>query len=52
LENCNDLRHDIWHTNSDGDNWTLKFEIMEIYEAEKYDDVVISEIFFDGIGCR
>lgn len=30
-------------------DWTLKFEIMDVYEGEKYDDVVISEIYFDGI---
>jgi Hom_end-associated Hint./Nicotine adenine dinucleotide glycohydrolase (NADase). len=29
--------------------WTLKFEILEIYQGEKYDDVAISEIYFDGI---
>ena len=30
-------------------DWTLKFEIMEVYKGLKYDDVVISEIYFDGI---
>ena len=30
-------------------DWTLKFEILDVYEGEKYDDVVISEIYFDGI---
>jgi len=30
-------------------NWTMKFEIMEIYPGDKYDDMVISEIFFNGI---
>lgn len=29
--------------------WSLKFEILEVYKGTKYDDVVISEIFFDGI---
>ncbi len=29
--------------------WTLKFEIMEVYPGKKYEDTVISEIFFDGI---
>ncbi len=29
--------------------WTLKFEIMEVYKGEQYDDVVIAEIFFDGL---
>ncbi|NME71748.1 NADase-type glycan-binding domain-containing protein [Flammeovirga aprica] len=30
-------------------DWTLKFEILEVYEGNKYDDVAISEIFFDGL---
>lgn len=30
-------------------DWTLKFEIMEVYKGLKYDDVAISEIYFDGI---
>lgn len=30
-------------------DWTVKFEIAEVYEGTKYDDVVISEIFFDGL---
>lgn len=30
-------------------DWTIKFEILEVYKGDKYDDVVISEIFFDGI---
>lgn len=29
--------------------WTLKFEIAEVYKGTKYDDVVITEIYFDGI---
>lgn len=34
---------------SNAKDWTLKFEIMEVYEGLKYQDVVISEIYFDGI---
>lgn len=30
-------------------DWTLKFEILEVYKGLKYDDVVISEIYFDGL---
>ena len=30
-------------------DWTLKFEIMEVYKGLKYDDVVIAELFFDGL---
>ena len=29
--------------------WTMKFEILEIYPGEKYDDTAITEIYFDGI---
>jgi len=29
--------------------WTLRFEILEVYKGEKYDDTVITEIYFDGI---
>ncbi|BDC99576.1 NADase-type glycan-binding domain-containing protein [Persicobacter psychrovividus] len=30
-------------------DWKLKFEIMEVYKGLKYDDVAISEIYFDGL---
>lgn len=30
---------------------SFKFEIMDIYKGDKYDDVAISEIEFDGTGC-
>ncbi|MEH0158740.1 Hint domain-containing protein [Limibacter armeniacum] len=30
-------------------DWTIKFEIVDVYKGDKYDDVVISEIYFDGI---
>ncbi len=30
-------------------DWTIKFEILEVYKGLKYDDVVISEIYFDGL---
>lgn len=29
--------------------WKMKFEILEIYPGDKYEDTVISEIYFDGI---
>ena len=29
--------------------WTMKFEVMEVYEGEKYDDTAITQIYFDGI---
>ena len=30
-------------------NWTLKFEILEVYPGSKHDDTVIAELYFDGI---
>ncbi len=30
-------------------DWELKFEIAEVYQGAKYDDTVISELYFDGI---
>lgn len=41
--------------NSDRENlknkpwWTMKFEIVEVYKGEKYEDTAITEIYFDGI---
>ncbi len=29
--------------------WTLRFEIIEVYKGEKYEDTAITEIYFDGI---
>ena len=30
-------------------NWHLRFEIMSVYPGTKYEDTVISELYFDGI---
>lgn len=30
-------------------DWTLKFEILEVYKGLKYDDTVISELYFQGM---
>lgn len=30
-------------------SWTMKFEIMDIYKGDRYDDTAITEIYFDGI---
>ena len=30
-------------------DWTIKFEIAAVYPGKKYEDVVISEIYFDGL---
>jgi hypothetical protein len=29
--------------------WTMKFEIVDVYKGDKYDDTAITEIYFDGI---
>lgn len=38
-----------WEVLKTKPDWTLKFEILEVYKGLKYDDVVISEIYFDGL---
>ncbi|WP_282069993.1 NADase-type glycan-binding domain-containing protein [Olleya namhaensis] len=30
-------------------NWKIKFEILEVYKGDKYEDTALSQIFFDGI---
>lgn len=30
-------------------SWTMKFEILDVYKGDKYDDTAITEIYFDGI---
>jgi hypothetical protein len=61
--NLNDSKHEqifkfapIGHGNREDfdaliakSSWTLKFEILEVYKGEKYDDTAISEIYFNGI---
>lgn len=34
--------------NKDGSDLVLKFEILEVYRGDKYDDTAITEIYFDG----
>lgn len=29
--------------------WTIKFEILEVYQGDKYEDTAITEIYFNGI---
>jgi hypothetical protein len=36
---------------SEYNDWSLRFEILDVYPGTKYKDTVISEIIFDGIGC-
>lgn len=40
---------DNWEELKKLPKWTLKFEILEVYPGDKYDDTAISEIYFDGI---
>lgn len=44
----NNDRND-WDVLKTKPDWTLKFEILDVYKGLKYDDVVISEIYFDGL---
>lgn len=30
-------------------DWTLRFEILDVYPGTRYDDTVIAELYFDGI---
>jgi hypothetical protein len=32
--------------------WTIKFEILDVYKGDKYDDTAITEIYFDGIDAH
>ncbi len=38
-----------WDKLENAPDWTIKFEILDVYKGDKYDDTVISEIYFDGI---
>jgi len=38
-----------WGHNEDGSDLVLKFEILEVYKGDKYNDTAITEIYFDGI---
>ncbi|MEO7990062.1 MAG: hypothetical protein ABI663_11000 [Chryseolinea sp.] len=38
-----------WDKLKSAPSWTMKFEIIDIYKGEKYDDTAITEIYFDGI---
>lgn len=46
IGNSNRQDTDAFKTTPD---WTIKFEILEVYKGLKYEDVAISEIYFDGI---
>ena len=34
---------------TDSKEWTMKFEIVDVYKGDKWDDTAISEIYFDGL---
>lgn len=40
---------DEWDTLKTKPDWTMRFEILDVYKGLKYDDVVISEIYFNGL---
>lgn len=46
IGNSDRKNYEVLETKPD---WTLKFEILDVYKGLKYDDVVISEIYFDGL---
>ena len=43
------IGNDPAESDKNGKEWTIKFEILEVYKGDKYDDTVITEIYFDGI---
>lgn len=50
---CSEQRFDLDIIEFERDKtYVLKFEIAEVYKGTKYDDTVISEINFDGIGVH
>lgn len=34
---------------TDSKEWTMRFEILDVYKGDKYDDTVLSEIYFSGL---
>ena len=39
----------LGYNNSAKPDWTLRFEILEVYPGSTYDDTVIAELYFSGI---
>ena len=39
----------LGYNDSSKPDWTLKFEVLEVYPGTKYGDTVIAELYFDGI---
>lgn len=40
---------DDWKVLQSLPEWTLTFEILDVYRGDKFDDTAITEIYFDGI---
>lgn len=40
---------EVGRENDDACAWTLKFEILEVYPGTRYEDTIISELYFDGV---
>ncbi len=38
-----------WDALKNAAPWSIKFEILDVYKGLKYDDVALSEVFFDGL---
>jgi len=49
LEPIGNNDRDDWEGLATQPAWTMKFEIMEVYKGDKFEDCAITEIYFDGI---
>ncbi len=49
LGNDRKLGEDVYQKYENAPNWDIKFEILSVYEGDKYDDTAITEIYFDGL---
>lgn len=48
-DQCFELNDTLGSVGSNAKAWTMKFEIVDVYKGDKYDDTVLSEIYFDGV---
>ncbi|MBQ5513582.1 MAG: hypothetical protein IIT83_07840 [Bacteroidales bacterium] len=50
LEDCRCVQSFVIDPVTDANKeWTMKFEIVDVYKGDKWDDTAISEIYFDGL---
>ena len=49
IEPLGNGQRDNWGAIKEMPIWTMTFEIIEVYEGDKFDDTAITEIYFDGI---